>query len=136
MALDMEKLRKLLLVVLSSDQAGEVMAASSAIAKALKRDGRDIHWLVKQVGQPQAPAPPPKATPSTRTRWSAHWIEQLEYCLAHEGMLVRIKEADFIVSLGDQYVAHPPSWQPSVKQRDWLNAIYTKLKTLENVYGS
>ena len=134
MALDMEKLRKLLLVVLSSDQAGEVMAASAAIAKALKRDGKDIHWLAKQIGQPAPQPAPPRTKPSATTVWTAHWIDQIIYCGEHAERLFRKAELEFIESMTDQYLSKPPSWQPSLRQRDWLDDIYTKLKTLEKIY--
>jgi hypothetical protein len=136
MTVDMEKLRKLLLVVLSSDQAGEVLSASSAISKLLKKDGKDIHWLVAQIGLPLF-APPLKAAaaPSTKPSWSAHWMEQLAYCYEREQRIVRTKEADFIVSLMGQFHEGASGWQPSLKQRDWLDAIYKKLRLMEDVYG-
>lgn len=120
MAIDMERLKKLLLVVLSSDQAGEVMAASAAIAKLLKKDAKDIHWLVASVaGQKQtkpAASPPPQNAPS--------WAVKLAYCEDRYDYLTP-RQQEFIGSLCEQR-AERPGWQPSFAQKAWLNDIYSK----------
>lgn len=139
MAIDMERLRKLLLVVLSSDQAGEVMSASAAIAKLLKKDGKDIHWLVAQAAG-ERPRMVPGTKPGTPypkpTYYGAptlHWLDKLVYCVAHVELLQH-KQREFIMSLGLQ-LAEKKSWQPSVAQQSWLDDIYKKLKHLET-YGT
>ena len=38
-----------LILMLSSDQDGEVLAAVRAVGKALSRDGRDWHWLAEHL---------------------------------------------------------------------------------------
>lgn len=137
MTLDKKRLTKLLLVMMSSDQSGEVMAARDAVTKLLKNAKLDMHWLADALTiAPALPlSTPPKASPSTQTRWTAHWVDQLAYCFANEGRLVRVKEAEFIRSLFEQWTTHAEGWQPTLRQRDWLEAIFTKLKVMEKVYG-
>lgn len=129
----MEKLRKLLLVVLSSDQAGEVMAATAAIAKLLRKHGKDIHWLVDRAtvsgshkGLGAQPYPPP-----TGYGAPSHWMDKLVYCADRWDRLSK-KQCEFIESLvlqRDEQLGKV--WQPSVAQQAWLNDIYKKLKSLE-----
>lgn len=133
MAIDKERLRKLLLVVLSSDQAGEAMAARDAVAKMLKKDGKDIHWLVAQVaGQPPKPAVPSvQHGAASPTPESELWWNVIVYCADHIDWL-RPKEAVFIQSLMQQFVdSTKDNWRPSPAQTKWLNDIYRRLLTLE-----
>ncbi len=49
-----DRLRKLV-VMLSSDEPGEVAAAAEAIGRALKAEGRDWHWLAAELADSEAP---------------------------------------------------------------------------------
>lgn len=138
MTLDKKRLTKLLLVMMSSDQSGEVMAARDAIAKLLKNAKLDMHWLADALTTASALplSSPPKAAPSTQTHWSAHWIDQLLYCVQHLERVQRQNQREFLFSLAEQMDHSSKSWQPSARQRDWLNNIYDNLKTWEKVYGT
>jgi len=43
--MDIKRLEQFMLVMLSSDQSGEVAAASAMLKRELKKGGKDIHWL-------------------------------------------------------------------------------------------
>jgi len=43
--MDTKRLEQFMLVMLSSDQPGEVAAASAMLKRELKKGGKDIHWL-------------------------------------------------------------------------------------------
>jgi hypothetical protein len=43
--MDIKRLEQFMLVMLSSDQPGEVAAASAMLKRELKKGGKDIHWL-------------------------------------------------------------------------------------------
>jgi hypothetical protein len=115
------RLRQLLLM-LSSDQPGEVAAAAAAIGRALKAAGTDWHALASGL---LAEAPHPSAR-----QWRDNddtgdatdsWREMHEYCVEHTDLL-RSREQEFIESLGE--------WRgrPTEKQLAWLCSIYARLR--------
>lgn len=59
--MDMNRLEKFILL-LGSDQAGEVTAAAGMLVRALKKDGKDLHDMVRMMngGARTAPPPPPR----------------------------------------------------------------------------
>src|SRR5260370_34439910 len=62
-----DRLRKLVLM-LSSDQPGEVAAAARAIGKTLKAEGRDWNWLAAKLADDEAPELRPQAAEGPRER--------------------------------------------------------------------
>ena len=115
------RLRQLLLM-LSSDQPGEVAAAAAAIGRVLKAAGTDWHALANGL---LAETP----RPSTR-QWrdnddtqdaADNWHELHEYC-AERIELLRSRKQEFIESLGE--------WRgrPTERQLAWLCAIYARLR--------
>lgn len=132
MSIDTDRLKKLLLVALSSDQPGEAFAALSAINKQLKANKLDAHWLADKLNGASAP-PPPKVQPGYQPSYGpwhkpAHvdWQEMLIHCADHRPFL-RPREEEFIGSLLNQSQTHG-GWYPSEKQLGWLAAIYSRLK--------
>ena len=114
------RLRQLLLM-LSSDQPGEVAAAAAAIGRALKAAGTDWHALANGL---LAEAPQPgghRRNDDDRQDASDGWREMHEYC-AQRTELLRPREQEFIESLG--------GWRgrPTEKQFAWLCAIYARLR--------
>ena len=110
-----ERLTKLLLM-LSSDRDGEVIAAARAIGRALKNTGADWHALAARLSAPaKASAPPHHDTHDD------DWHEMREFCLQHSELL-RSRELEFIENLAE--------WQGdlTVKQHDWLIAIYARIR--------
>src|SRR4029077_10439861 len=71
----MQRLRQLVLM-LSSDQDGEVVAAAHAIERTLKADGKDWHWLADLLETRVTPPPPPP--PPTRGRT---WRDKMDDAL-------------------------------------------------------
>ena len=130
MPLDLVKLKKLILVMLSADQAGEIAAASHAITKALKADGKDIHWLADKLAFGSSTPPPPPfyspPPPPPQPAVREFWQEDLDLCADNIHQL-RPREAEFIESLVDQQFRRA-GWYPSPKQADWLEAIARRLK--------
>jgi hypothetical protein len=121
-----KQLKKLLLVALSSDQPGEVMAAIGKVKKALAMAGLDVHWLADSV-LPTAPA----STPSSSPFWGpmtpvVAWQDMLGYC---DGRPDRMspREQDFVMSLLQQWGGRA-YWHPTERQLQWLTKIYTRLR--------
>src|SRR5262245_30052132 len=113
------RLKKLLLM-LSSTQPGEIVAAATAIDRTLKAAGRDWHdragGLLAEAPQPQPRSRRPPPEPDENTNWRV----MLSFCNEH-GYLLRSRESEFITSLGE--------WRgsPTEKQLAWLCAIYARL---------
>jgi hypothetical protein len=109
---DAERLEKLLLM-LSSDQDGEVVNAARAIGRALRDSGSDWHDLASQLKNKPNPKPRDEHPPGD-------WRIMREFCLDRDRLL-RPREREFVVRLGD--------WRGNLteKQHAWLLAIYQRL---------
>lgn len=122
--LDTKRLKKLLLVALSSDQPGEIVAAVAKIKATLAKAGLDIHWLADSV-LPVAPA----SMPSSWSIWAREpvpvvpWQDMLAQCSDRKWQLKRGVERAFIESLMDQWASRN-HWQPTERQLNWLTKIY------------
>jgi hypothetical protein len=110
-----QRLKKLVLL-LSSNQDGEVVGAARAIDRALRSAGADWHDLVSQLDKT-----------STNTNGAANqsgdWRPMRDFC-AQRSSLLRPREQEFI--------DHIDSWRGALteKQNNWLIAIYTRVKKL------
>jgi hypothetical protein len=119
------KLAKLVLM-LSSDQPGEVFAASRAIERALEGIGADWFDL---VGELTKPAPASSSSRSNRNRHheqqqQGDWRPLHEYCRDRIDAL-SARECDFMDTLD--------RWRGNIteKQRAWLDGIYARLRRQE-----
>jgi hypothetical protein len=110
------RLRKLILM-LSSDQPGEVFSAARAIDRTLKEAGTDWHGL---VGNLMTSPALPSSTPDQDESWYVMWL----FCLERSHRL-RSREMEFINSLSE--------WQGDLteKQLHWLTAIHERLGARE-----
>jgi hypothetical protein len=99
------RLHKLLLM-LSSDEPGEVINAARAIGRALRNIGADWHDLVAGLNVPHA---------------TTDWRSMRDFCGRHDDALNE-RERNFIADL-----AH---WHgtPSEKQLAWLTSIHARLR--------
>jgi hypothetical protein len=88
---------KQLLLMLSSDQPGEVVAAACAIKRALKNEGRDWHDLVAGLMPPPPPAEP-KFRKHTEEHTARDWRSMRDECLKRRGRL-RGRELEFLTNL-------------------------------------
>ncbi len=127
--LDAARLKKLLLLALSSDQPGEVMAAITKLRSTLAKDGRDVHWLADSL-TPSGSRP--AVAPSYRPAWAPtpssaglHWEVMLDRCEKHLDRL-RPREREFIDSLRHQS-GMKDYWVPTDRQYGWLSSIYAKV---------
>src|SRR5262245_39778790 len=110
---EIPRLRQLLLM-LSSDQPGEVAAAAAAIGRVLKAAGTDWHelanGLLAETRQPKG-----QHWRDNADTWDAadNWREMHEFCVECAELL-RSREQEFIESLGE--------WRgrPTEKQLAWL----------------
>jgi hypothetical protein len=111
---------KQLLLMLSSDQPGEVTAAAAAITRTLKNQGADWHALVDGLVK-EAPQPKRSARADHDDDAAADWRTMREYCLRHRDRL-RERELEFLDSLGN--------WRGDLteKQYGWLAAIHGRLR--------
>lgn len=102
------KLSKLILM-LSSDVDGEIVAAARAIGRTLRADGHDWHDLAGLVARP---AQSPTFSPS-------EWRQAIAECLRWPELLSP-KELDFLTTVGRQAKLTP-------KQSGWLDAIIERV---------
>lgn len=132
--MNLDRLKKALLVALSSDKDGEVLAALKVAKKQLASAGKDIHWMVGQIGEP-AKAQPQQAPPRRRTgeQWyephvADNWRDQITALVVVVDHL-RPREQEFILSICDQWMhSQEEDWQPSPRQGAWLTSIYERMK--------
>jgi hypothetical protein len=111
------KLAKLIRL-LASDKDGEVIAAVSALNRALQADGLDIHQLAEAVERTSLV--PPQAPPSS-AGGNESWRYVRGWCARHKEYLSERDQA-FIASL-----AH---WRgrPSEKQLQWLLDVEQRIR--------
>jgi hypothetical protein len=109
------RLKKLLLM-LSSDRDGEVVAAARLIGTTLRSAGADWHDLVAGLLAPTSKRPPPPPHDDANSEWRV----MRGFCLNRDRLL-RSREHEFIISLGD--------WCGDLTERQhaWLVAIYRRL---------
>lgn len=108
------KLTKLVLM-LSSSQDGEVVAAARAIEKELVKLGKDWHWLAAKL----AGLEPPKVggyDPVQELR------DKMAYVLEHGHNIVRKKDFDFVKDLKRQ------PYFPTAKQIKYLTNLYDRVR--------
>jgi len=125
----MKKLREVLLILLSSDQPGEIAAAAAVIRRELAKAGRDIHWLAEQLARiMEAPAVSTHVPGHVRrTAKEGIWWKQLEFVI-NKLVFLNDREVEFIESLFQQWSLKNATWTPSPKQLRWLDAIYNRLQ--------
>jgi hypothetical protein len=115
------RLRQLLLL-LSSDQPGEVAAAAAAITRTLEKTGASWHDLVDGLVKD---APQPKQSPfdsdTDRNKSASDWRTMRAFCLSQRDRL-RERELEFLEDIG--------RWRGDLteKQHGWLVAIYARLR--------
>jgi hypothetical protein len=116
------KLEKLVLM-LSSDQPGEVAAAAAAINRTLQTVGADWHDLAQELTKP-SPAPPRDEYSRSRNEGQDDWRPLHKYCRSHAEEL-SAREQDFMDTLS--------RWRGNIteKQRAWLEAIHARLRREE-----
>jgi hypothetical protein len=112
------KLEKLVLM-LSSDQPGEVVAAATAIRRALQTAGADWHDLARELTKPVAPS-----RDRNRGGDRSGWRPLHAYCRRH-GDALSNREQDFMTTLDH--------WRGNIteKQQAWLVAIHDRLRRQE-----
>lgn len=133
-----ERLQKLVMM-LSSDNDGEVVNAARMIGKALKPMGLDWHKLAARlaglkVEEPKAQRPEP---PRSGQRWdasqftdgfmSAQEQTMARDCYGAEMFKIKPNERDFINQLCARLDTYGNSTFISAKQRAWLRAIHAKV---------
>ena len=112
---------KPLLLLLSSDQGGEVVAAANAIGRTLKNAGCDFHDLAARLTAPSSAKTRSREQPREETQHDANdWYAMRNFCLAHENQL-RPREREFVMNL--------ITWRGKLtpKQLKWLRAIYERV---------
>ena len=118
-----EKLKKFFLLLLSSDAAGEVIAARDAMMRLVKSNGGDLHELAQVLMDGLTPqkeivfverAPSPEAPARDIAKWCLEKIEQGAACYGQ-------RERDFVRDMSMRW------GEPTQKQRDWLAKIHARL---------
>lgn len=115
---------KALLLMLSSDQDGEIVNAARAIGRKLRSEGRDWHALVDELSG---------VRPTAQHRWDEEWDEFANewkpqaqhnkiaaYLLKEMGHLFSPKERAFLNDM--QWLDRPMT----PKQAKWLRALTRK----------
>jgi hypothetical protein len=108
------RLKKLLLM-LSSDQPGEVVNAARAIDATLRGAGADWHELVGRL------TAAPVATRDRHEGRDVSWRAMHEFCARH-GDLLQLREWDFVHDL--------EHWRGNLTERQhaWLFSIYARIR--------
>ena len=118
-----ERLKKLVLM-LSSEQDGEVVAAARAISRNLKDTGLDWHWLADHLSGEYRPEP------RQSSGFNANGVEayrsKVGFCFAHRDKL-RSREFEFITQLQNRFNEYGADTFLSPKQRAWIDDIYKRL---------
>jgi hypothetical protein len=114
-----QKLKPLLLL-LSSDQPGEVAAAAAAIKRTLKSSGLDFHDLVAGLTKAS-----PKSKVEDEPVDEDDWRSMRDACLTKYRGRLRAKELEFVTSL--------KFWRGNLtqKQHCWLTSIYDRAAKAE-----
>lgn len=117
-----ERIRKLLLIALRSDQDGEVAGAIRAVKRVLAKSGHDEHWLVSTLR-------PNDTTPWIMGPSRTDWVSMLDFCGEDLSLLMLSpRETEFVISLNQQRSRKGDGWRPSHRQQVWLEGIYNRLK--------
>jgi hypothetical protein len=115
--IDAERLEKLLLM-LSSDQPGEVVNAARAIGRTLRDNDSDWHDLARRLS---VPARARARETSHRETNDKDWRATRAFCLQRMHLL-SAREYEFLVDLD--------RWRGDLteKQHAWLVSIYQRLR--------
>ena len=110
-----------LLLLLSSDKPGEVIAAAAAVGRTLHAAGADWHDLVNGLLGAAASELARKPEEPHYEPDEEDWHEMREFCLEREHKL-RSREREFIHDL--------ERWRGDLTERQaaWLCAIYERLR--------
>ena len=113
------KLEKLVLM-LSSDQPGEVVAAAAAIKHTLRTADADFHDLARGLTGTATSSSSSSST-SSSSREDRDWRPLHAYCKCHLDELSS-REQDFMSTLD--------RWKGNIteRQRAWLEAIHDRLR--------
>jgi hypothetical protein len=111
------RLRQMLLL-LGSDQPGEVAAVVAAISRVLAKSGASWHDLVDRLDRPR---PKSKSATSDADDDFSDWRAMRDFCLTRRDRL-RERELEFLQNLGH--------WRGDLteKQAGWLAAINARLR--------
>jgi hypothetical protein len=105
-----------MILMLSSDQPGEVVAAAAAITRTLNQIGADWHTLADAI----APQIVPLGTINGPT---GDWANNLKFCAKNFGRL-NAREQSFVAGLSES-----THWRaPSQKQEAWISDIAQRLR--------
>lgn len=113
-----------LVLMLSSDRDGEVVAAARAIGRALGAAGRDWHDFAGGLLDPAKNRTDQQARHGEHHDSDDDWRTMHKFCLRHESQL-RSRELKFIYS-----IAH---WRGKLTKRQhaWHTAIHQRLRANE-----
>jgi len=137
-----DKIRVLILVILTSDQTGEIVAAARALNRLLKANGTDHHELARHIGaetlnrddmhqlyaagysdgQRDAENKRHGADPFCNVDGMPSWDEMAQFCQRHADRL-RDHERKFVFDVSVRIV-----WrEPSERQAKWLTSLFYRL---------
>jgi hypothetical protein len=114
-----ERLKKLVLM-LSSDHDGEIVAAARSIGRSLKDTGLDWHWLAAQLS---GEMPEPHAETSSTIH---EYGQMVKWLYENRIRQLRTREEEFISQLYFRFQEFGPDTFLSAKQRRWLEDIYKR----------
>jgi hypothetical protein len=117
---NIQRLRPFLLL-LASDQPGEVVAAATALIRTLKATGHDLHDLWQIINSATTPAPRPEQPKSEPPPEVRPWRDIAIRIIRSGYAAFKDKEIDFLNSIVARGVP------PTEKQQKWLNDIAAKV---------
>lgn len=114
-----------LILLLSSDQPGEIAAAARAIGKRLAREGHDWHWFAEQVDRVISNGNSGNGYGRTDHKAAGNEIDHqaaAAWLLDNCDPVLSPKERDFLETM-TRWVG-----EPTEKQAAWLSALMRKYR--------
>lgn len=114
----LERLRKLLILAMSSDNEGESASALRAVRRWMAATRHDAGWVLDNVGAP----PPPfvLGTPAV-----VPWDEQVKYLSEPDSVaMLNDKEMQFVADMLTRWAKGQKHL--TLKQAKWMNSIFNR----------
>jgi hypothetical protein len=114
-----------MILMLSSDHDGEILAAVRKIKQLLKKDGKDLHWLAERVDKQaavQAAVNLNEDIGRGTENDDEDLIGMMNFILENGYNIVRKKDFDFVRDLKAQ------PFHPTAKQIKYLRDLYQKVR--------
>lgn len=109
-----------LILLLSSDKAGEVAAAAAQITRRLCKAGLDWHDLADAL---EAAGPGVRVELERRPDAATCWAEAVDFTLHHGAEILTERDVEFLHNMRALLAR---GFAPSAKQARWINGLFER----------